>query len=135
MPVAGLQRLGLVPLEERPAEAVAAFLRHHVDLHAAGRRIDVAAAGLVDHFLVRALVQVALNRAVALEAVHDHAVHQHRGLRRAEAVDREIGLLHRLRSADVRRGQRHADDELPDRLNGVGGRHGVEHLARAAPAP
>jgi hypothetical protein len=45
-------------------------------------------------------------------------------------VDGEIRLLHRLRSADIRRGQRDADDELPDRLNRVRARHRVENLTR-----
>src|SRR5205823_10645269 len=99
------------------------------DLHAAGRRIDVAAARLVHHLFIAGVIEITLDRAVALEAVDDHAVHQHRGLRRPQAVHGEIGLLHGLRAADIRRGQRHADNELTDRLNGVRGRHGIEDLA------
>ena len=128
--VVALHLAGLVPLEQRAAEAVAALFRDHVDLHAAGRRVDRAAAGLVDHFLVAGVVGVGLNRAVTLQTVDDHPVHHQRGLRRAEAVDGEVGLLHRLRAADVRRRQRDADDELSDALNRVGGRHRVEHVAR-----
>ena len=128
--VVALQLAALVALEQRAAEAVAAFFRDHVDLHAAGRRVDRAAAGLVDHFLVAGVVGVGLDRAVALQPVDDHAVHHQRGLRGAEAVHGEVGLLHRLRAADVRRGQRDADDQLADALNGVGGRHRVEHFAR-----
>ena len=128
--VVALDLAALVALEERAAEAVAALFRDHVDLHAAGRRVHRAAAGLVDHFLVAGVVGVGLDRAVALQPVDDHAVHHQRGLRRAEAVHGEVGLLHRLRAAHVGRGQRDADHELADALNRVRGRHRVEHLAR-----
>src|SRR5207237_4363236 len=64
--VARLQALRLVAFEQRSAEAVAALFRNEIDLDAAGRRIDVAAAGLVHHFLLRAFVQLDLHGAVAL---------------------------------------------------------------------
>ena len=128
--VVALKRAALVSAEERSAEAIAAFLGNQVDLHAAGRRIDGAAARLVHHLLVARVIQITLDGAVALEAVDDHPVHQHRCLRRAQAVHGEIGLLHGLRAADIRRRQCHADHQLTHRLDGVRGRHGVEDLAR-----
>ena len=51
-------------------------------------------------------------------------------LRTAGSVHREVGLLHRLRSADVGSRQRHTDDELSDGLEGVRVRDRVQHVAR-----
>ena len=116
--------------EERPAEPVAALLRDQIHLQPARGRIGCAAARLIDHLLASGIVQVALDGAVALKAVDDHPVHQHRGLPGACAVDREVGLLHRLRPAHVGRRQRHADDQLPDRLERVGIGNRVEDVAR-----
>ena len=114
--------------EDVTAERVAAFFRDQVDADAAAGGVRGAAAGLVHHLLRAGVVHVALDGAVALQAVDDHPIHQHGRLRCARAVHREISLLHGLRSADVRSGQRDADDQLPHRLQRVRVRHRVEDL-------
>ena len=63
----------------------------------------VAAGRLVDGFLRHRFVVIRLHRAVAHQAVGHQAVDQHHRLRAALAADREVGLLHRARAADVGR--------------------------------
>ena len=111
-------------------EAVAALFGRHVQLQTARRRIGRAPASLVNHLLVAGIIHITLNRTVTLKAIDNHPIHQNRSLRGAGSVHSEIGLLHRPGAAYIRRIQVHTDHELPHGLDGVGGRHGIQHVTR-----
>ncbi len=114
---------------EVAAEPVAALARNHVQADATGLRVGANARGLVADLLVHRVVEVALDRAVALQPVDHHAVDQHRVLRRAHPVRRHVGLLHRARAARVGQAQVDADDQLTHALNRPAGRDRVDRFA------
>ena len=128
--VVALKTLVLKAHEHAAGDDVAAVARDHVQANAAARDVGGRAAGGVDHLLAHRAVEVALHRAVHVDAVHQQPVDLHRRLRSAGAVRRHVGLLHRLRAADVRLVQADAGDQLPHALNRAAGGNGIERLAR-----
>ena len=127
--VVALEALSLVAEEQAAARLVAAVARNHVESHAAAGDVGRRAARRVDHLLAHRAVEVALHRAVDVDAVDHQPVYLHRRLRRAGAVRRHVGLLHGLRSADVRLVQRDAGHELTHALDRAAGRNRVEGIA------
>ncbi len=128
--VVALPRGRALGVLESAGVSVAAVLGHQVQGDAAGHGLGVAAGGHVDRFLRHRLVVVGIDRAVAHETVGHQAVDEHDRLRRAGAADEEVDLLHGARATHVGLIERDAGDELTQPLNGAGGRHGVEHVAR-----
>ena len=114
---------------ELAALLVAALARDHVDADPAARRLGAHAAGLVHHLLVGQVVVVALDGAVAADAVHVLAVDLDGHLRRAHPVHRHVGLLRRGGQPHLGPVHLDAGDELRRRLQRVAGRDGVENLA------
>jgi hypothetical protein len=110
-------------------ELVAAFTRNHVEAHATRRGFGADRSALKAHFRVHRVVVVALHRAVGLQAVGLHAIDQHRRVRRAHAVRRHVGLLHRAGAPGVRQAEADADDELRQALDAAAGRNQVHRFA------
>ena len=108
---------------------IAAFLRNNVDPQPLSGGIRNGSARLINHFLVSGVVLVTLNGAITLQTVDDHSIVQNGGLSSAGTMHIEVGLLHGLRTAHVRRGQCHTDNELPDGLDGVSVRHHIEYIS------
>ncbi len=127
--VVALETLLLQAQEDAAARLVAAVARNHVQADAAAGDVSRRARGGVDHFLAHRAVEIALHRAVHVDAVHQQPVHLHGRLRRAGAVRRHVGLLHGLRTADVRLVQRDADDQLSHALDGAAGGNRVQRFA------
>src|SRR6185436_14379404 len=100
--VVALPRFGRLGELEAAGELVAAVLGDEVHVQAAGDGFGSAAGRLVDGLLDHRFVVIRLDCAVAHRAVGDQAVDGHHRAGRADAVDREIGLLHGPAAADVR---------------------------------
>ena len=91
----------LIACKKAAVQRVAAVFRNHIEPHATARDVRRGAAGRIDHLLAHRAVEVVLHGAVAVQTVDHQPVDQHRRLRRAHAVRRHVGLLHRARSAHV----------------------------------
>ena len=113
----------------RSAEAVAALFGNHVQPHAAARDVGADGRRLIRHLLVHRVVEVALHLAVALEAVHRHAVDHHGVVGGALTVHRHVGLHGRARTADVGQTQIDADNNLTDALNRAARWNVIERVA------
>ena len=85
---------------------------------------------MVNHLLSPGIIHIALDGSIVLKPVDDHSIHQDRRLRRAGAMNVEVGLLHRTRTADIGCVHLNSDDELSCRLDGVSRGHSVQHVAR-----
>ena len=134
----GLQRIVVVvalPAVRGAADEAAAFeevpavFGDHVDAHAAGCDFRGQRARLEDDALRERIVVVGLDVAVAHGAVHVHAVHLHARVAIVGPVRPHVGLLHPLRSADVRTTELHARNRRADGLHVPRRRQRVEHGA------
>jgi hypothetical protein len=114
--------------ERRAAEAVAAFLRDHVDPHPAARDVCAGAARLEAHFRVCRVAEVGLHLAAVHQAVHRHAVHLHGRVGLPRPVRRHVDLLHLLVAADVRVALADAGHQCGEPRVVARRRHGVEQF-------
>ena len=88
--------------EQCALEGVAAVAWDHVRAHTTGRSLGVDAARLVGNLLEHHLVEVALDAAVPLDAVQDHAVNHEGHVAAVRPVDRDVAILHAGVAAHVR---------------------------------
>ncbi len=121
-PWPGIERLHIA------APAVAAALRHHVEVDAAGHDLRRDRRRLIVDLLEHALVVVEHRRAAACAGpVHRRAVDREILVVVARSVDAQRALLHRLRAADVVGVHLHARDDLGERPGIAPGRDAFEN--------